>query len=261
MQVDHIRTLERREFKYLVSEEVAQEMADYLKGICILDPHAGPDGQYPIRSLYFDTDQYHLYQSNQREDSKRFKVRIRTYSHGEGAVWFEVKERFSDTIRKTRVRVPDGSWRHLLEESDALHRTDFEKTDSDLVERFLWYIHSYHLCPKVLVEYDRSAYISQFDDYARITFDRHIRCQLQDELTVEAPDWKWRAIDHPKRVCALEPLCVLELKFGSLVPRWMVVFVQRFDIIRASFSKYCYSVDAQHLLPDSHVAGIQARKW
>ena len=261
MSVDHTSTLERREFKYLVSEEVAQEMVEYLKGICVLDSHAGPDGQYPICSLYLDTDQYHLYMSNQREDPKRFKARIRSYPRGEGGVWFEIKERHGDTIKKTRACVPDELWQHLLQEPDVFRRSDFGDSDSGLVERFLWYYHSYQLRPKMLVEYDRAAYISQLDDYARVTFDWAIRCQIQDKFSVDAPDWGWRVVDHPKRICALEPLCVLELKFGALVPRWMTVFVQNFEIIRYSFSKYCYSVDAQFLLPHSHVAGIQARRW
>jgi len=261
VSVDHTSTLERREFKYLVSEEVAQEMVDYLKGICVLDPHAGPDGQYPIRSLYLDTDFFHLYQANQREDPKRFKARIRSYPRGEGGVWFEIKERHGDTIQKTRVCVPDELWQHILQEPHAFNRAEFSDRDGALIERFLWHYYSYHLSPKMLVEYDRAAYVSKLDDYARVTFDRHIRCQIQEELSIDAPAWKWRVVDHPKRICALEPLCVLELKFGALVPRWMAIFVQNFEIIRYSFSKYCYSVDAQHLLPHSHVAGIQARRW
>ena len=261
MRVEDIRTLERREFKYLVSNDEAKRMVEYLNGICELDSYAGPKGSYSIRSLYLDTDRYHLYQANNVEKLRRFKARIRSYPQGNGNVWLEIKERHGDTIRKTRVRVAAKFWRHLVEEPGVFSSSDFSEPDGALIERFLWHVQSYHLRPKALVEYDREAYVSLLDDYARVTFDRGIRCQLQDDWSLDASEGRWRVVDHPRRVWALEPLCVLELKFGARVPRWMTVFVQNFEVIRYSFSKYCYSIDAHCLLPHSHVAGIQARKW
>lgn len=261
MRVDNISTLERREFKYLVRQEDTKEMVSYLQGICTADAHAGPNGSYPIRSLYLDTERYHLYYANQHEKPDRFKARIRTYPHGNADVWLEIKQRHIDTIKKSRVRIAAELWQDLVEDPSSFKPSDFKKVDAGLVERFLWHLQSYHLRPRVLVEYDREAYVSTLDNYARVTFDRGIRCQLQDRWSVDAPSWCFRAVDHPKRIWANEPLCVLELKFGSLVPRWMALFVQKFEIIRYSFSKYCYSIDAHYLLPHSHVAGIQARRW
>jgi hypothetical protein len=43
---------------------------------------------------------------------------------------------------------------------------------------------------------------------------------------------------------------VLEMKFERRPPRWMVALVQRLDLIRYSFSKYCYGVTAELTLPD-----------
>jgi len=50
-------------------------------------------------------------------------------------------------------------------------------------------------------------------------------------------------------------MVIVELKFGSMVPRWMMRLVQRFELIRYAFSKYCFSIEAQELLPEDHVAG------
>ena len=261
MAMDHTRNLERREFKYLITEALAEQIKNYLQGICVLDPYADEAGGYPIRSLYLDTDEYDLYQANQREDQTRFKARIRSYPQGGQGVWFEIKGRHGDTIQKSRAGVPEGVWQRLLLEPTSFDRAAFKKKDAPMIERFVYHAQAYHLRPKILVEYDRAAYVSTLDDYARVTFDRHIRCQAQNEVSVEAEPSHWRVVDHPRRVGSRFPLCVLELKFGAMIPRWMLRLVQHFEVIRYSFSKYCYSVEALHLLPHSHVAGIQARSF
>ena len=49
---------------------------------------------------------------------------------------------------------------------------------------------------------------------------------------------------------------VLELKFGATVPRWMQGIVRRFDLIRYSFSKYCYGLRAEWALPGHRVPAL-----
>jgi hypothetical protein len=117
------------------------------------------------------------------------------------------------------------------------------------LERFYTLAQTYHLKPRVLVEYDREAYVSLVDNYARLTFDRRIVCQARETLDLEASPSRWRPVDHPARTATPEPVCVLELKFERRAPRWMVSLVQRLELVRLSFSKYCYSVDALLLLP------------
>jgi len=102
----------------------------------------------------------------------------------------------------------------------------------------------------LLVEYEREAYISEVDSYARLTFDRKIAVQEQEELDLEAIPNRWRFVDHKAQTRTPEPVSVLELKFERRPPRWMVALVQRLDLIRYSFSKYCYGVTAELTLPE-----------
>lgn len=253
------QVLERREFKYLVPEKVAQDMGRALSSICSRDAYAGPKGIYTIRSLYFDSAKFGCYWANEREQFERFKCRIRSYPPLSNNVWFEVKGREGDTIRKTRVRVSGRDWQELLRNPSIENLSKIDLPGRNYAERFLSLIHTHHLSPKVLVEYDREAFFSHVDDYARVTFDRGVRCQIQEEASVEAQENAWRFVDNPIVTHTQGPMCVVELKFGAMVPRWMSVLVQNFELLRYSFSKYCFSVDAQLLLPNSHVAGIQAQ--
>ena len=253
------QVLERREFKYLVTESVAQDMRKALSSVCSLDAFAGPSGSYAIRSLYFDSDQFGCYWANEREQFERFKCRIRSYPPLANNVWFEVKAREGDTIRKTRVRIPGELWQELLANPSIENLAQIPLPGRQHAERFLALIHTHHLKPRVVVEYDREALFSQVDDYARVTFDRGVRAQMQENASIEATEHAWRCVDNPIITHTNNSRCIVELKFGAVVPRWMSALVQNFELIRYSFSKYCYSIDTQLSLPNSHVAGIQAQ--
>lgn len=251
--------LDRREFKYLVPEEIASDIASAISGVCSRDPFAGPDGSYAIRSLYFDTSQLGLYWANEREQMNRFKVRVRNYPATTDRVWLEVKARSGDSIYKTRATLPYRAWADVTQNPNHSRLSTEASTNRQMLERFLYHIHAHHLEPAMLVQYNREAYFSRVDDYARITFDRAIQCQEQTQWSLEATPAHWRSIDHPVQTQTRDAMCVVELKFGAMVPRWMNVLIQNYELIRYSFSKYCYSIDAQKLLPRSHVAGVQAR--
>ena len=68
----------------------------------------------------------------------------------------------------------------------------------------------------------------------------------------------------PERVLAAlksfdEPLVVLELKFTWSFPRWMQDLVERFDLDRASFSKYSRALDQAMWEPlDCDPAGFRS---
>jgi hypothetical protein len=102
----------------------------------------------------------------------------------------------------------------------------------------------------MLVEYEREAYVSRIDAYARLTFDRKIVVQQKETLDLEACPGRWRPVDHSAQTLMTGGICVLELKFERRPPGWMVALVRRLDLLRSSFSKYCYGVGAQFTLPE-----------
>lgn len=242
--------IERYEYKYLIPESTIPAIRAAVRTTSKIDRYSGPDGTYRIRSLYFDTDHYDLYWANDREQPERFKLRARMYPGKESPVFLEVKRRVLDVIVKSRAAVPADRWRDVLAGNESALAALSPSARAGAL-KFLAPYHRHHIRPVLLVEYEREAYISEVDTYARLTFDRKIAVQEQNKLEFDAVATRWRAIDHRAQTRTEQPVCVLELKFERRPPRWMVALVQRLDLIRYSFSKYCYGVTAELTLPEA----------
>jgi SPX domain protein involved in polyphosphate accumulation len=238
-----------------VPERLVPAIRAAAHAVCRPDKYADEGGTYRIRSLYFDTSRLDLFWANDREQKDRFKVRARTYPGKDSPTFLEVKRRFQDVIVKSRGAVPAAGWQELLVRGRPSALAQLSPGPRKAAERFLGVFHRHHLRPTLLVDYDREAYESTLDTYARLTFDRKIVCQRRETLDLEAPAvQRWRPVDHPAPTRTQEPVCVLELKFERRPPAWMVALVRRLDLVRFSFSKYCYGVTAQLTLPDARAA-------
>jgi hypothetical protein len=239
--------IERREYKYLIDEATAAGVRQALAPFCKLDPYAERQvaQRYTIDSLYFDTPTFALFGANEVELLDRFKLRVRHYpQYPEGPVFFETKRRVNDVISKARGRVPRDTWVELLAHPGP-HLPDVVRPrDRAAVERFLALVHTYHAAPVTLVRYEREPWVSVVDDYARVTFDRHVRSQRVQSLSLSADPRGWRAQDHAVLQKSAASMTILELKFTTAVPVWMVHIVKRFDLSRRAFSKYATSVQA-----------------
>ena len=231
---------ERREYKYLLPPEVIPQVRAAARSVCTLDRYAGDDGTYRIRSLYLDTPGRDLFWANEREQGQRFKARIRCYPGKTSPVFLEIKRREYDVIIKHRTAISQARWSQVRgnrwEDWAGIQGAD----------EFIRLVYGHQLEPVTLVEYAREAYASQIDDYGRLTLDSYICCQPTHEWTLDANDKLWRLVDNPVRTSTPGPVCVLELKFGTHAPRWMVDLVQGLGLMRYSFSKYCYSAASQN---------------
>ncbi len=253
--------IERYEFKYLVPERLVPAIRETARAVGRRDRYANENGSYRIRSLYFDTRGFDLFWANTREQRDRFKLRVRTYPGKKSPVFLEVKRRVQDVIIKSRACVPAEEWRELLEHHHPAALERLAPGPRKYAERFISAFHRHDLRPVVIVDYEREAYESTLDKYARITFDRRVVCQRRETLDLDAPEGRWRPVDHPVQTQTHEPVCVLELKFERRPPAWMAALVQRLELVRHSFSKYCYSVNAQLTLPEARAARIEGGPW
>ena len=98
----------------------------------------------------------------------------------------------------------------------------------------------HHVEPKVMTSYRRMAYLSEVDEYARVTFDRNLKCYEPNGFD---PLPSLDLESNYDNECLLPPDCdtVLELKSTTNVPLWMVDLIRYFRLERTSFSKYCKS--------------------
>lgn len=242
--------LERREFKYLIPSNLVPRVRDAARMACRPDPHTGIDGTYTIRSLYLDNDRLDLFRANESELADRYKARVRCYPGTSSPVFLEIKRRVNDRVVKTRAAVPVPRWQDVvggraLDIASARHARS--------LEHFQSLVHTFHLHPVLLVDYVREAYTSDVDDYARVTFDTQIVAQSRDGWDLDANELRWCVVRPPSRTVMEPEYVVLELKFGATIPRWMQGIVRRFDLIRHSFSKYCYGVLAEWDVPANRI--------
>jgi hypothetical protein len=225
---------QRREFKYLFPIARLEELQQRLAPFCTPDRFGGPDGTYLVRSLYLDTWDLRLFHANEREAPVRYKARIRTYpSRSSSPVFFEIKGRSLDIIRKTRAAVPVDRWRDYLQVPPPAADSD------EGLRAFLLRLHQHSLQPTTIVQYARHAWKGEQEAYSRVSVDVRIQCQEWHRFDLDADDNNWRAIDHVAVTTTPAPVSVLELKFAGPPPRWMQSMVQQMDLTRQSFSKYC----------------------
>ncbi len=224
----------RYELKYLISERVAAQVRAGLSPFCELDAHSAraPDRQYVIRSLYLDTPGHRLYRASREGLASRFKVRIRQYAAA-GPTFLEIKSKAGAVVRKTRASVGGDFLPHvvgpLLPDAPPNERAFRARVDG------------LGLAPALLVRYEREAWASVVDRYARVTFDRRIACQPARGYDLGGDAGAWLPLDDRDTMGAGAVL--LELKSALDVPRWMASLAERLELRRTGFSKYCNGLE------------------
>lgn len=249
---------ERLELKFLVDEIVAERVRQQIRPVCTADRHSaegrrsGGSG-YLINSLYLDTPALAFHEAKERGDPDRVKLRVRTYSELSPAT-LEVKRRRSNVIDKRRAVVDREN---VAEAARGSHPAG--DVSERVVEEFAHIMATSGAHPRLNVRYEREAYESQVDPYARVTFDRNIRVRpardwdlFPDEVGWCRFDEHWRYTDLPTH-----PV-ILELKCETAVPWWMSDLIRRNDLGQSSFSKYSVGICLTRMLEGSDVSGSRS---
>ena len=159
----------------------------------------------------------------------------------------ELAEQLKDVIDKTRTIIDRKDIREAS-------RGDVDPGPANprarqFMREFAMHVSNSGAGPTLLIRYEREAWVSEVDHYARVTFDRHIRSQVMQRLSLSTDPRGWRANDNEELAHAVGPVTVLELKFTSAVPRWMMNVVMSFDLMRRAFSKYGTSLKTWFMTP------------
>lgn len=246
---DQALQIDRREYKYLIDRATMDAVRAAVAPFCKSDPNAAnsPTKTYTIDTLYFDTPRLALFWANDNEQADRVKVRVRSYADAPASPrFFEVKRRINDVISKSRGRVDRALCQTLLCDPASRIPPSITGKDRAAVERFLAISRTSHMRPFTMVRYRREPYVSQIDDYARVTFDTRISAVQLDRVAFDIPGNSWRALDDAVTEHSVDSLVVLELKFTNQVPLWMVDMTRRLGLVRRAFSKFGTSIRAFH---------------
>lgn len=234
---------ERLELKYLIDEFTARDLRAQIAPYCVPDKHCqrpatDRDGYagYSINSLYLDTPGLGFHRAKERGDPERVKLRVRTYSESSPAT-LEIKRRRRDVIDKTRGVVD----RDKVE--DIAHGMPWDPMNVSFFNDFGGVVATAGAAPTLTVNYEREAYESLVDDYARVTFDRKIRVQRTGDWNLMPDPNAWcRFDDHWNNDFTTTPV-VLEIKCQTAsLPCWIIDLIRDNALRQRSFSKYSIGI-------------------
>lgn len=241
----------RFELKYVISENCAQGVRDFVRSYLVPDEFNPPQGGgYQVNSVYLDNPSLELCNATVEGHKNRFKLRIRFYDDSpSGPVFFEIKRRANDTILKERARVKRESCARLLAGHWPSHSdlVKFSPKTFDSLRRFCDLRNQLQARGTAIVTYDREAYVTPDSDSVRVTFDRKIRTVpwVGEFRASDRNDWTYPPIHG----------AVLELKFTERFPVWMRNLVRVFNLQRGSMPKYVECVTSLGARPRALARG------
>ncbi len=227
----------RHEIKYRIYESQAAAVEEFIRPYLQLDRYSKlrRDRQYPIVSLYLDSDNLLLCRQTMMGHKNRFKLRIRSYTDEPGYPrFFEIKRRMNTIIIKNRARVRDEDVATLLS-GGSLPPQDYS-TDETTLNQFQLYMNSVRAKPMILIRYMRQAYEDTSHNRVRVTFDRHLCYKVTREprVLMNGQGWQYHPISRGG--------VILEIKFTARYPAWLSRLVACLNLRQDSFSKYATSV-------------------
>ena len=222
--MSNLRTF-RHEFKYYISYFEYESLRRRLKHLLKPDAFANDQGEYHIRSLYFDDVHNSALYEKQAGVLSREKFRIRIYNISDSLIKLEKKSRIGQFINKELAILSRQDY-------DKIVAKDFDflrKAHNRLLNEFYFHIKAKKLQPDVIVDYVREAYTSKVSNI-RITFDKNLRTGLYstDLFNKYIP-----TVDVIEK-----PLYVLEVKYDRFLPDHIRKILQLSSNQRYAISKF-----------------------
>lgn len=215
----------RHELKYAVDMGTYLALRQRLRAVMKPDRHAGPEGRYTVYSIYFDNADDKVLREKLDGISRREKWRVRWYNGQLDHIMLEKKCKHNDLCLKCAAPLMEGECRAL-----AAGRIDWmAEHDSGLVRELYARCMVQQLRPRVLVSYEREAYVYGPGN-VRVTFDSRIRTSLYHRNLMDGAG-SIRVEDAPGG-------CILEVKYDAFLPEVIRCLLQCGTIRRQAFSKY-----------------------
>ena len=217
--------VKRSELKYYISNHEYTALVNRLKFVLAPDKHSIPGRGYYIRSLYFDSyDDKCLYEK-QSGTMYRRKFRLRIYDTEADTVKFEIKNKWNNQIFKESATISRDSAEKIIEGNYG----ELLKYKNSILNKAYVEFTSNHYKPKVVIDYDRDAFMSNFFNL-RVTIDKNLRSNNTD-FNIFSSDI------HTIPVI-LEGKQILEIKYNECLPDYVQGTIQPISFERCAISKY-----------------------
>lgn len=213
----------RVEDKYIIRQIDLYSLINRLENVMEYDKASGANGSYLISSMYFD-DLWdtHFYDTISGNPLRK-KFRIRIYNNDFSTIKLEVKNKIYSRINKQSTQITYKEMEKLI-----LGETirDLNVSD-DVIAEFNQQIIYNKLMPKVIVTYERRAFVSEAGN-VRITFDTNIRGSTDIDKFAD------KELVHDD----IGISAVLEVKYDEFVPDYILQLLETNRMQQTSCSKY-----------------------
>ncbi len=221
-----MRELEyRHEYKHAINLLDYHSLKQRVKAVSQLDPNAGPDGRYHIRSLYFDNDYDKALREKKDGLPNREKFRIRLYNIDDTFIQLEKKSKVNGLCNKQSTALSREQSQRILSGDVSW----MAESTEPLIFEFYSKIQFQRLKPRTIVDYWREAYIFPYGN-VRITFDSDIRTGLYATGLFDK--------DIPTLSVSEPGVLLLEVKYDNFLPDLMRDLIQTNTRRTEAFSKY-----------------------
>lgn len=215
----------RHELKYLISGAQIPIIKNRINHLLPLDCHAGEDGCYSIRSLYFDDYANRCFYENENGTDPREKFRIRIYNHSTERISLECKRKERGMTQKTSCPLTIEQTQILMAgeviSNIGCQQPLLQKLTSQMLLR--------RMRPVVIVEYDRIPYVYK-DGNVRVTLDMNVSSCKDIESFLDE-----RIARRPVMPIGLQ---LLEVKYDEFLPDFIYRNLNLENLSQTAYSKY-----------------------
>ncbi len=215
----------RHEYKYRIDARQKAVLQLRAQGVLERDAHAGADGEYLIRSLYFDSPDDACFYENEDGVDPREKYRIRFYNCDASRISLECKAKTRGMTKKTACPLTLEQCRQFMEgeipEPDRAVSLKQAAMFGQMVQKCLR--------PVVIVQYTRMPFVCDAGN-VRVTFDDAI-ASSNDIAQFLQPEIPLRSVLGTGE-------SILEVKWDELLPPYIKEQLALASLQWTSFSKY-----------------------
>jgi hypothetical protein len=216
----------RHELKFYISEADYILLSRQLNLLLKHDENAGENGDYDIRSLYFDDFKNTALVDKLAGIENRKKYRIRIYNLNDDMIRLERKNKVKEYISKDSLKLTRAEYEKIMAGDVGF----LLKKDNQLAKDFYYETKTKGLKPLVIVDYVREAYVHPIKNL-RITFDKMVKSGRYSTDMFD-PNVPLASVLWPGTV-------VLEIKFQHGLPDYLIAVLNNLKASqRSAISKY-----------------------
>ena len=216
----------RNEWKYCCDEGDFALISARLNSVLDIDEYTLKENKYSIHSLYFDDYHNTCAHDNSLGIGRRYKWRIRYYDGPKHSLHLELKQKLFGRTHKESCPVTKRELKLLI---DGRPEEIIWKTKHKLMKRFCVAMMTKHFEPKVIIHYERTAYIEPITNI-RITLDQNISASNDFEHFLDGKYLRFPIQEKARHV--------LEVKFDYILPSYIKDIINSHGFRQTSFSKY-----------------------